>query len=158
MSPVNYIEQTRAAFPDQPPYRWTECDTPILTPIDKELSDCKVVIISSGGVYHKKQEAFISEKNDMTFREIDKTKSLSEMNVSHDNYDHTSVKKDVNSVFPIERFFELEKEGFIKELSEINFTFMGRIFKKTQFLNEMIPHLIDRLKELKIDIAFLVPV
>jgi hypothetical protein len=34
---------------------------------------------------------------------------------------------------------------------------MGRIFRKTGLLNEMIPGLIARLKALGVDLAFLVP-
>jgi D-proline reductase (dithiol) PrdB len=82
---------------------------------------------------------------------------VADLKISHDFYDHTDAEKDINCVFPIDRMRELEKEGFLGELSEINFTFMGRIFRKTQLLEEMIPHLIKRLKEMNIDLAFLVP-
>lgn len=157
MSPINYIIKVRAAYPDQPPYQWTVNETAPWTPLRKDLSACKVVLISSGGVYHKDQPAFKADKNDLTFREIPKHVDVRELRISHDNYDHTDAEKDINCIFPIERLRELEREGFIKELAEINFTFMGRIFKRTQLLNEMIPWLIGRLQELQIDLAFLVP-
>ena len=157
MAYVKYVEVTRSMFPDQPPYQWHESDSAPLTPIRKALKASKVVLISSGGIYLKDQPPFNPIKNDLSFREIPKDVQLGDIRISHDFYDHTDAEKDINCVFPIERMRELEQEGFIKELSEINFTFMGRIFRKSQLLGEMIPWLIGRLWELKIDLAFLVP-
>jgi D-proline reductase (dithiol) PrdB len=154
---VNYVEVTKAAFADQPPYQWTSNETAPWTPITKPLAESKVVLIGSGGVYHKDQLPFNPVKNDLTFREIPRDADAADLRISHDFYDHTDADRDINCVFPIERLRELEKEGFIGKLSEVNFTFMGRIFKKTGLLNEMIPHLIGRLQELSIDLAFLVP-
>lgn len=154
---TKYVDVTRAAFPDQPPYEWTKNESAPWTPITKPLSQSKIVLIASGGVYVKEQSPFISLKNDLTFREIPKDVDVRDLRISHDFYDHSDAEKDINCVFPIERLRELEQEGFIRELSEINFTFMGRIFKKTSLLNDMIPHLIGRLKDLGIDLAFLVP-
>ena len=157
MEVIKYVDVTRAMFPDQPPYEWTENDSAPWTSIKKELAESKVVLISSGGVYLKDQQPFNPIKNDLSFREIPKETDLKNLRISHDFYDHTDAEKDINCVFPIERMRELENEGFIGEFSEINFTFMGRIFKKNQFLNEMIPELISKLKRMKTDLAFLVP-
>jgi D-proline reductase (dithiol) PrdB len=154
---VSYIDVTRAAFPDQPPYQWTVNESVPWTPISKPLAESKVVLIGSGGVYHKDQPSFNPMKNDLTFREIPGYVDIKDLRISHDFYDHKDAEQDVNCIFPIERLRELEHEGFIGKLSEMNFTFMGRIFKKTNLLNDMIPHLIGRLKELSIDLAFLVP-
>ncbi len=82
---------------------------------------------------------------------------MRELRISHDYYDHSDAEQDVNCVFPIERMRELAAEGFIGGLAEVHFTFMGRIFRKTALLNEMIPGLIARLKALEVDLAFLVP-
>ena len=77
--------------------------------------------------------------------------------ISHDYYDHKDAEKDINCVFPLERLRELAAEGFIGGLTPFHLTFMGRIFRKTALLNEMIPGLIARLKALDVDLAFLVP-
>ena len=157
MEIIKYIDVTRAAFPDQPPYQWTENGSAPWTPITKDLAKSKVVLISSSGAHLKDQAAFNPIKNDLTFREIPKDVDAGDLKISHDFYDHTDAEKDINCVFPIERMRELEQEGFIGELSEINFTFMGRIFRKTQFLDGMIPEVIAKLKQMNIDLAFLVP-
>jgi D-proline reductase (dithiol) PrdB len=154
---VKYIELTRATFADQPPYQWTVNETAPWTPIEKELAESKVVLVSSGGVYRNDQIPFDPIKNDLTFREIPRDVDVKDLKISHDFYDHTDADRDINCVFPIERMRELEQEGFIGVLSEINFTFMGRIFRKTQFVSEMVPALIGRFKALQCDLAFLVP-
>ena len=157
MNYVKYIDVTRAMFPDQPPYQWTENASAPWTPIVKSLTESRVALISSGGVYRRDQPPFKPDKNDLTFREIPADTDVSELRISHDFYDHSDAEQDVNCVFPIERVRELAAEGFIGGLSEVHFTFMGRIFRKTALLNEMIPGLIARLKALGVDLAFLVP-
>lgn len=154
---ISYVEVTKAAFPDQPPYQWTKNESAPWTPIVKPLAESKVALIASGGIYGKDQPLFNSIKNDLTFREIPWDADAKDLRISHDFYDHADAEQDVNCVFPIERLRELQQDGFIGKLSEVHFTFMGRIFKKTSLLNEMIPHLISRLQELSIDLAFLVP-
>ncbi|MCG6534658.1 MAG: glycine/betaine/sarcosine/D-proline family reductase selenoprotein B [Syntrophales bacterium LBB04] len=157
MEIIKYVDVTQSMFPDQPPYQWTENDSAPWTPITKDLAKSKIVLISSSGAYLKDQSPFNSIKNDLTFREIPKEVDVRDLKISHDFYDHADAEKDINCVFPIERMRELEKEGFIGKLAEINFTFMGRIFRKTQLLNEMIPEIVAKLKQMNIDLAFLVP-
>jgi D-proline reductase (dithiol) PrdB len=157
MNTVKYVDVTRAIFPDQPPYQWTENVSAPWTPIVKPLTESRSVLISSGGVYRRDQPPFKPDKNDLTFREIPADTDVRELRISHDYYDHSDAERDVNCVFPIERMRELAAEGFIGGLAEVHFTFMGRIFRKTTLLNEMIPSLIARLKALEVDLAFLVP-
>ncbi|MBN1547841.1 MAG: hypothetical protein JW902_14415, partial [Syntrophaceae bacterium] len=125
MEIIKYVDVTRAKFPDQHPYQWTENDSAPWTPIAKDLAKSKVVLISSSGAYLKDQSPFNPIKNDLTFREIPQEVDVRDLKISHDFYDHADADKDINCVFPIERMRELEQEGFIGELSEIEFTFMG---------------------------------
>ena len=157
MKHLSYINITRAAFPDQSPYQWTENTSAPWTPIIKPLLESKIVMISSGGVYRKDQTPFNPDKNDLTFREIPVDTDVSDLKISHDYYDHRDADRDVNCVFPLERLRELAADGFIGELAEVQLTFMGRIFRKSALLGEMIPAIIARLKAMMVDLAFLVP-
>lgn len=157
MKHLSYVNITRAAFPDQPPYQWTENTSAPWMPIVKPLAKSKVVLISSGGVYRKDQTPFNPVKNDLTFREISVDTDVSDLRISHDNYDHQDADRDVNCVFPLERLQELAAEGFIGELAEFHLTFMGRIFRKSALLGEIIPAMITRLKAMNVNLAFLVP-
>ena len=157
MKRLSYVDITRAAFPDQPPYRWMENTASPWTPIVKPIEESKVVLISSGGLYLKDQPPFDPDKNDLTFREIPMDAKVRDLRISHNNYDHQDADQDANCVFPLERLRELAAEGFIGELAEVHLTFMGRIFRRSALVGEMIPAIIARLKEMQIDLAFLVP-
>jgi D-proline reductase (dithiol) PrdB len=157
MAPVAYIEQVRRMFPDDPPYQWTVNVTSPWTPMEKSVQACRIALISSGGIYHRTQQPFESVKNDLSFREIPKEVDLADLRISHYSKNATNVK-DLNTIFPLERFRELEAEGIIGELASPAVTFMGRIFTRTKLQKEMAPHLIGRLRELNVDAAFLVPV
>jgi D-proline reductase (dithiol) PrdB len=157
MKPLSYINITRTAFPDQPPYQWTENTSAPWTPIIKPLMESKVVLISSSGVYRKDQIPFNPDKNDLTFREIPVDTDVGDLKISHDNYDHRDADRDINCVFPLERLRELVADGFIGELAEVQLTFMGRIFRKSALMDEMIPAIIARLKAMMVDLAILVP-
>ena len=157
MVPVAYIEQIRRLYANEPPYQWTVNPTSPWTPLVKPVRECRFALISSGGIYHPPQEPFNPVKNDLTFREIPKTADLAELRISHYSRNARDVK-DLNTIFPLDRFVELEAQGLIGELASPAFTFMGRIFTRTRLQKEMAPYLIGRLQALQVDVAFLVPV
>ena len=157
MAPVPYIEQIRRLYPNEPPYQWTVNLASPWTPMVKPVRDSRIALIRSGGMYHPSQEPFNPVKNDLTFREIPKTADLADLRISHYSKNARDVK-DLNTIFPLDRFRELEAEGRIGELASPAFTFMGRIFTRTRLQKEMAPHLIGRLQEMSVDAAFLVPV
>jgi D-proline reductase (dithiol) PrdB len=157
MAPVPYIEQIRRLYPNEPPYQWTVNLTSPWTPMVKPVRECRIALISSGGIYHPTQEPFNSVKNDLTFREIPKTVDLADLRISHYSKNARDVK-DLNTIFPLDRFRELEVQRRIGELAPYTLTCMGRIFTRTRLQKEMAPHLIGRLREMSVDAAFLVPV
>jgi D-proline reductase (dithiol) PrdB len=81
----------------------------------------------------------------------------SELRIAHNFYDSTDAKKDINCVFPIERLHELENERFIGAFVSPAYSFMGRIFKRRELQDQMIPSLIQKFMESKVDALFLVP-
>ena len=160
MSPVNYIERTTEHFAKQgfPPYQWAVNQTVPWTPFVKRLEDCRVAMISSGGIYIRgKQPPFDPERDDLTFREIPRDIDVRDLSISHNHYDHSDADKDVNVVFPIERIREMEQERFIGSVAPVNYAFMGRIFKRRQLEKEMAPEIARKLKENKVDVFLLVP-
>jgi len=157
MAPVAYIEQVRGMFPNDPPYQWTVSAASPWAPMAKPVRDCRIALISSGGIYHQTQAPFDSVKNDLTFREIPKEVDFAELLVSHYSPKARKVQ-DLHTIFPLQRLRELEAKGFIGELASPAFSFMGRIFTRTRLQKEMAPHLIDRLRTMNVDAALLVPV
>lgn len=155
--PIQYIQRMLQAFADQPPYQWSVFEDSPWTPLTKPLEQCRVALISSCGIYHKDQEPFNPMRDDLTFREIPKDVKMTELLISHNNYNHQDADQDVNIVLPLERFRELEQEGIIGELAPMAYTFMGRIFRRSILNGELAPWLIQQLKEREVDAAFLIP-
>jgi len=123
----------------------------------KPVRECRIALISSGGIYHWTQEPFQNVKNDLTFREIPKEVDLADLRISHYSKNARNVK-DINTILPLERLREMEAHGIIGGLAPAAFTFMGRIFSRTKLQNEMAPPLIGRLREMNVEPAFLIPV
>lgn len=157
MLPISYIEITRRAFPDQPPYQWSTFNDAPLTPLEKKLQESRIGLISSCGIYHRDQPPFDPVKNDLTYREIPAEVDPRELMIAHNFYDSTDARRDVNCVFPIERLRELGEEGFIGAFVSPAFSFMGRIFKRRELQEQMVPALIQKFEEKRVDALLLVP-
>ena len=155
---VSYIEHVRRQFPNNPPYKWHESTDVPFAALGKPLNQARVALLSSGGVYHRNQQAFIPDKNDLTYRKIQKDTDPLDLRISHNSYDHSGAEKDINTVFPFQRLQEFENDGVMGEFAQHSFTLMGRIFTKTKLLNEIIPSIIDELRTDQVDVALLVPV
>lgn len=155
--PVDYLEVTRRQYPDDPPYRWSSYDSSPWTPLQKPLSDCVVAVISSGGLYLPGMPPFEPDKNDLSFRQIPLEADLSSARISHNHYQHADAERDPNVIFPVGTLKELAKRGMIKAPAALNFTFMGRIFKRSALLNWMAPALWAALKQEQVDAALFVP-
>ena len=156
MSPIAYIPRTREMYPDYPPYRWVVNEDVPWTPLAKPLSQCKVALISSGGVYHVDQPPF-HLRDDTSYREISKSVAVEELRVAHFGYRTEDVVEDPNCVFPIERMRELEAEGVIGELADPVYSFMGGIYSARKVWQDLAPRLVERLKGDNLDVLYLVP-
>jgi hypothetical protein len=79
------------------------------------------------------------------------------LRVRHGGYDIRAAQLDLNTVFPLDRILELEKEGKIGEVMKIAYSFVGA---SSQYLlmNKAIPKWIDLLKDHGVDGMILVPV
>jgi D-proline reductase (dithiol) PrdB len=131
------------------------------TPVIKELHVSTIAVVTTAGVHHKTQKHFdMTDRNgDPTFREIDISKPLSDLMITHDYYDHSDADKDINIVFPVDRLREFEKEGMIGRLSERHYGFMGHIMGPhiETLIKVTAPDVAKRLKADGVDITLLTP-
>ena len=156
MSPIAYIPRTRDLYPDYPPYRWVVNQDVPWTPLAKPLSRCRVALISSGGVHRVDQPPFHT-RDDTSYREISRDVGVEELRVTHFGYRTEDAEKDPNCVFPLERMRELEVEGVIGELADPAYSFIGGIYSARRVRDELIPPLIEGLKQNHVDVLYLVP-
>ncbi len=131
------------------------------TPLRKHMRDSKVAIVTTAGVHHKDQVHFdMKDPNgDPTFRIIDVRKSLKDLMITHDYYDHKDADRDINIVFPVERLREFEKEGIIGRLADIHYGFMGHIVGPhiDTLITVTAPDVAEKLKTDGADIVLLTP-
>lgn len=161
LDPVDQIQVTHDAYASLgfEPYRWADNadDPPALVPPSKPLSESRVALLASGGVYRYGDIGF-THKDDLTHREIPIDTPTSELRVTHFAYDQTAAQSDPNVVFPIDPLRSMVASGEIGELAEVALTFMGGIYSQRRLHETLVPALVDRVRELDTDLALLIPV
>jgi hypothetical protein len=130
------------------------------TPYKGEPSAQTFALATSGGLYIKESQSpydTVSIHGDTSFREIPKTVSQKDLGIAHPHYDHRLAKQDINIIFPLQRFVELEKEKIIGKLAETNYSF-GYVNDAVTLIKKTVPEFISRIKAQAVDVLFLVPV
>ena len=131
------------------------------TPPAKPVSECKVALVTTGGVHLKTQAPFDMENpdGDPTFREIPGDAARDALTITHDYYDHRGADVDLNVVFPHERLAEMAAEGAIGGVSPVHVSFMGHIDKELveRLVEETAPAAARRLREAGAEVALLAP-
>ena len=158
--PVDYIERTREQYDSlgYPPYRWVENETPApLAPLKKPISESKLAMVASGGVYQAGQIAF-HYKDDFSFRVIGTDVETETLRATHFAYDLTDARRDPNVVFPIDTLRAMVEEGTLGGLGPHAYTFMGGIYSVRQVRDKLAPAIADRVVADEVDIALMVPV
>ena len=130
------------------------------TPYKGEASEQTFGLVTSGGLFMKEsQPAYdtVSIHGDTSFRELPKTVKQKDLGIAHPHYDHSLAEQDINIIFPLQRFIELEKEKIIGRLAETNFS-VGYVNDVVSLAEKTVPELIRRIKAQAIDVLFPVPV
>lgn len=154
--PISYIPRTRELYSAYKPYRWVvNEEPPPWTPLTKPLSQCKVALMSSGGVLYRDQPRF--HREDASYRLIPKSATRADLNVWHFGYPTRDAQRDPNCVFPLERMREFEAEGAIGELCDPAFTFMGGIYSARKVREELAPKIVEELRSRRVEAFYLVP-
>lgn len=130
------------------------------TPYTGKPSEQTFALITSGGLYLKDQQpAFdtLSIHGDTSFREIPRSAGQADFAIAHKHYDHSLAKEDFNTIFPLERFLELEAEGIVGGVAQENYSF-SYVNDVATLASKTIPAVLDRIKAQGVDVLFLVPV
>jgi len=160
-APVAYITRIRENYArlGYKPYAWVDnvANPPPWTPLEKPLSECRLGLVASGGIYVSGQVAF-HWRDDTTFREIPTYVHTEDLRATHFAYDLSDARRDPNVVFPIDTLRRLVAEGLVGELARCALTFMGGIYSARKVAEDLAPNITERLVAEKVDAALLVPV
>lgn len=140
------------------------------TPLRKPLKQSRVALVCSGGLYREEDEphgpgrtpgeqamqfrGFLERHP--SYRVIPKSYPRDRIRVSHPSYDYSAVLRDINVLFPLDRFEGLEAEGVIGELANENYSYMGLTSHK-RIEEELVPALVEALHAQQVDAVFLTP-
>ena len=160
MEPVEYIPRIRDNYArlGYKPYNWVvHTDPPPWTPLARPLSQCRLGLAASGGIYAAGQVAF-HYKDDTSLRQIPADGDTKDLRVTHFAYDLTDARTDPNVVFPVDPLRRLVREGFLGGLAGRFHTFMGGIYSARKVHEELAPRLTALFREDGVDAVLLVPV
>ena len=130
------------------------------TPFKGQPSEKTVALVTSGGLYLKdSQAAFEAESihGDPSYREIPRAVQPEDLGIAHPHFDHSLAEQDVNTIFPIQRLVELEKEGIVGKVADTHYSF-SYVNDVARLLTESVPKVIARLQSERVGMVFLVPV
>ena len=103
------------------------------TPLRKPLRDCRLGLVTSGGLYHKgHDEPFDEERErreppwgDPSFRVLPADMDPADVGISHLHINRAGALADMNILLPIQRVKELAAEGRVGGLAAHAYSFMG---------------------------------
>ena len=134
------------------------------TPLSKPLSECKVAMLSSGGIAMKDDKPFDQENErqnpwwgDPSYRIIPKTATEQEVDIYHLHIDPVFARQDINCLLPIQRLNEMEEAGEIGSAAESHYSIMGYLPRPEEMLEKSVPAIIQQLKFEHVDVVILVP-
>lgn len=141
----------RARAPELGPTPWA----PLRLPIRR----AKIALVTTGGFYLDSQPSYETDGpeglGDWSFRAIPRDTPRDKIKVVHLHYDLSGPREDINCVFPLDRFAEMEREGAIGRLAETNYSFMGFIQRPDMLMAETAPQVARLLKDDGVDAVFL---
>ena len=136
--------------------------TPSNASLHKELNQCRVALITTAGLHLQEQTPYNDRiiGGDCSYREIPNTIETQILALGHRSkaFDSSGTESDINLVFPLDRFRELEEDGKIGSLNHRHVSFMGSITKPKPLIEKTAPDVAQMLEADGVDVAFLTPV
>lgn len=141
----------RARAPEVGPTPWATLRLPIRR--------AKIALVTTGGFYLDDQPPYETDGpeglGDWSYRAIPRDTPRDRIKVAHLHYDLSGPREDINCVFPLDRFAEMEREGVIGRLAETAYSFMGYIQRPDLLMSETAPQVARLLKADAVDAVFL---
>jgi D-proline reductase (dithiol) PrdB len=129
-------------------------------PLRKPLDQCRLALITTGGVHLRDQQAYdmADPRGDPSWRAIPAGTPPDQLTITHDYYDHADAERDMNILLPLALFRELAERGRIGSLATC-YSFMGHIEPPhiETLLKTTAPQVAGKLKQERVDAALLTP-
>ena len=143
-------------------YQWRRIDPVPWSQLNKPLSECRLVLVSSAGIVAPDQQPFDNtiRGGDPSIREIPANIDVSTLLETHrsDAFDHRGIRQDPNLAFPADRLQEMTEAGKIGSLNHRYLSIMGSVTAPGRLIKKTIPRVVPKLIEDQVDVALLIPV
>ena len=121
------------------------------------LPESRIALVTTAGLHVSGDPVF-----DMTsaeYRAIGRETAAGDLVMSHTsvNFDRAGFAEDVNVVFPVDRFRELETSGAIESMADVHYSFMGAYLEPMDY-GPSARELATLLRGDGVDSVFLTPV
>jgi len=131
------------------------------TPLRKPLRQCRVALLTTGGVHLSTQPPFImaDPAGDASYRLIPYDVAQSAVTITHKYYDHSDADRDLNVIFPLVHLRELVAKGVLGALATNHVGFMGHIEGEqlARLTAQTAPAVAKLLRADGVDVALLTP-
>jgi D-proline reductase (dithiol) PrdB len=130
------------------------------TPYKGMPSEQAFALVTSGGLYLRDSQPPFDTRSihgDPSFREIPRNVRQEEIGIAHAHYDHSLAEQDINTIFPIHRLIELEREGVMGRVADTHYSF-SYVNDVVTLVTKTIPDFLSRIKGEGVDVLLLVPV
>ena len=143
-------------------YPWKNCKPRQSSAPSKPLSECKVAIVSSAGLYVRDLHEKFDHKvrgGDYTYRIISHDVNLKHLadGQRSKSYDHSGIRQDPSIGMPIPQLNRLAEEGFIGSVNHRHVSVMGSILIPMRFINYTIPKIVQHLQDDGVEVVLLIP-
>jgi D-proline reductase (dithiol) PrdB len=111
-------------------FPWVRNESIPFVSLNRNLADCKVALVSTGGLYAPADKPFgivTREDVDESHREIPLGLPIATLGIAHEHFNKTYSQEDMNVIFPVERLQALAEEGYIRAVAEMNYSVSGYI-------------------------------
>ena len=160
-TPIAYVDGLAEYYGamGHPAYQWTVNESAPLQPLSKPLNECRVTMLTSGGMSLCSMPPFDPlARNDHRLDAIPEQAASDDFQIHDAYYDHTDADTDLNCQFPIDRLRELAAGQEIGSLAPRFWSgFMGRIYDRSRVLQESAPAFVAELNKDEVDLLIAVP-
>lgn len=147
-----------AQRPELTGYPWVENTRAPFTPARRALPMLNLALISSAGAYIDGTTPFDDgAEGDLTFREIPLEIEAEDLRYCARGYDPKFVQSDMNSLIPLDRLQEYERNGVLGRLNPVWWSFCGFIPNAARVVDTLAAEMVARIRANEVQAALLIP-
>ena len=143
-------------------YRWRRIRPTPWTPLARPLSECRVALVTSAGLYRPTLDRDFGthEGEDITVRWLPHEVAGMRLAVGQTSlsFDHAAIAADQELALPLRRLEELVASGLVGSVAPRHVSFNGSMLAPGRFIRVTAPEVADGLAADAVDAALFVPV